>query len=106
MTDSHRSSFEIQQGIEMTRITVKFNVQELALLSSLAADQLFRKEFIDPKFPGYQSNPAELRLGKQLVERMRSLGHRALGTSPPGSIGETVHKRPQTTIVRGTRDAI
>jgi len=90
----------------MIRISLKFNTQELALLSNLAADQLFRKEFIDPKFPGYESNPAELRLGKQLVERMRSAAHQALGTSPPGSVGEAVSRGSQPTIVRGTRDAV
>lgn len=90
----------------MIRISLKFNAQELALLSNLAADQLFRKEFIDPMFPGYESNPAELRLGKQLVERMRSVVHQALGTSPPGRIGATAARGSQTTILRGTRDAV
>jgi len=44
----------------MTFITVRLTDQELGLLTSLAADQLFRREFIDPKMPGYRSNPAEL----------------------------------------------
>ena len=55
----------------MTRITVKLTAKELELLSSLASDQLFRREFIDSRLPGYQSNPAELSLGKKLVERLR-----------------------------------
>jgi hypothetical protein len=55
----------------MTRITVKFTVKELELLSSLASDQLFRREFIDPRLPGYKSNPADLSLGKKLIERLR-----------------------------------
>jgi len=37
----------------------------------LASDQLFRREFIDPKMPGHRSNTAELVLGKDLVERLR-----------------------------------
>lgn len=57
----------------MKRITVTFTTDELALLSSLAADQLFRKEFIDPRLPGFRSNRDELSLGKQLVERLRGL---------------------------------
>jgi hypothetical protein len=57
----------------MTRITVTFTAQELFLLSSLASDQLFRREFIDPRMPGYKADPAELRLGKQIVERLRLL---------------------------------
>ena len=55
----------------MTQITVKLTVKELELLSSLAADQLFRKEFIDPRLPGYKTSPAELTCGKHLVERLR-----------------------------------
>ena len=55
----------------MTLITVKLTVQELDLLTALASDQLFRREFIDPKMPGYKRNPAELSLGKALVERLR-----------------------------------
>lgn len=61
----------------MTRITVKFTPKELELLSSLASDQLFRREFIDPRLPGYKSNPAELSLGKKLVERLRLVTDRA-----------------------------
>ena len=61
----------------MTRITLKLSADELDLLSSLASDQLFRREFIDPKLPGYKANPGELSLGKQLVVRLRSLTDRA-----------------------------
>jgi hypothetical protein len=64
----------------MTRITVTFTAKELSLLSSLASDQLFRREFIDSRLPGYTSNPAELSLGKRLVERLRLLTGRATGT--------------------------
>jgi len=46
-------------------------------LTNLAADQLFRREFIDPKMPGYKFNPAELSLGKKLVERLRVITDRA-----------------------------
>jgi hypothetical protein len=66
----------------MTRITVNFNAKELELLSSLASDQLFRREFIDPRMPGYKSNTAELSLGKQLVERLRLVMDRAKCTTP------------------------
>jgi hypothetical protein len=55
----------------MRLITVKLSEQELTLLAALASDQLFRREFIDPKIPGYKFNPAELSLGKKLVERLR-----------------------------------
>ena len=66
----------------MTRFTVNFNAKELELLSSLASDQLFRREFIDPRMPGYKTNTADLSLGKQLVERLRVVIHRARRTAP------------------------
>jgi len=61
----------------MPQITLKLTDQELGLLTNLAADQLFRREFIDPKMPGYKFNPAELSLGKKLVERLRLITDRA-----------------------------
>ena len=64
----------------MTRITLKFTIKELSLLSSLASDQLFRREFIDSQLPGYTPDPAELSLGKQLVERLRLLKEQGTGT--------------------------
>jgi len=56
----------------MTRITIKFTIRELELLTALAADQLFRREFIDPKLPGHRSDSGEISLGKVLVSRLRS----------------------------------
>ena len=61
----------------MPLITLKLTDQELGLLTNLAADQLFRREFIDPKIPGYKFNPGELSLGKKLVERLRQITDRA-----------------------------
>jgi hypothetical protein len=58
-------------GHETTSITVRLTVEELKLLTALAADQLFRKEFIDPKMPGHQSNSEEITLGKALVGRLK-----------------------------------
>jgi len=37
------------------------------------SDQLFRREFIDPKMPGHKSNSGEMQLGKALVARMKLL---------------------------------
>ena len=53
------------------RITLKFTATELEILTDLAADQLFRREFIDSRVPGFESNAPQLNIGKQLVERMR-----------------------------------
>jgi hypothetical protein len=68
----------------MTQITVRLSMSELELLSRLAADQLFRREFIDTKFPGHKSSPLELTCGKKLVERLRSLTDQAKKASRSG----------------------
>lgn len=60
----------------MPLITIKLTDEELKLLVALASDQMFRREFIDPKIPGYRSNLAELSLGKKLVERLRLITDR------------------------------
>lgn len=61
---------------------MKFTAKELELLSSLASDQLFRREFIDSRLPGYQSNLAELSVGKQLLARLQLAADRATRVSP------------------------
>ncbi len=57
----------------MKLITLKLTVRELELLTTMAADQLFRKEFIDPRMPGYRANPEEMNLSKTLVGRLRKM---------------------------------
>lgn len=57
----------------MTRITLRLTIPEIELLTMLASDQLFRREFIDPKMPGFKSNAAETNLGKTLAARLRSM---------------------------------
>jgi hypothetical protein len=52
-------------------ITLKLTVEELELLTTLVSDQLFRREFIDPKMPGYKTNSEEMKLGKALVNRLK-----------------------------------
>lgn len=55
----------------MKIVTLKLTTKELELLTTLVADQLFRKEFIDPKMPGYRSNAGDISLGKALIGRLR-----------------------------------
>lgn len=55
----------------MKPINFVVTVDELRLLASLASDQLFRRQFIDPKMPGYKGDPEEVCRGKALVGRMR-----------------------------------
>jgi hypothetical protein len=55
----------------MKRINFTVTVEELRLLASLASDQLFQRQFIDTRMPGYRANREEMDLGKALVGRMR-----------------------------------
>ena len=55
----------------MEHMTLKLTLKELKLLATLASDQLFRRQFIDPKMPGYKHNPEEMSLAKALVARLR-----------------------------------
>jgi hypothetical protein len=61
----------IDSGEGIKRVTLKLTLEELKLLATLASDQLFRRQFIDPKMPGYRTNSAEISLGKALVARLR-----------------------------------
>jgi hypothetical protein len=74
----------------MTLVTVKFSARELELLTTLASDQLFRREFCDSRLPGAQSNAAELDFGKRLVERLRIKTGQARGTVAPGKRGASI----------------
>jgi hypothetical protein len=61
------------QRQRMTSVTIRLTIRELELLIGLASDQLFRREFIDPKMPGYRANSGEITLSKLLIGRLRSL---------------------------------
>jgi hypothetical protein len=65
-------------------ISVELTVTELELLTTLAADQLFRKEFIDPRMPGYKPDTSQIALTKTLLTRLRSLiaENRSAETAP------------------------
>ena len=82
----------------MTRISVSFTVKELSLLSGLASDQIFRREFIDPRLPGYKSDAAELSLGKQIVQRLQLIADRAKNKAPTERRGSL--KSPRRAAVR------
>jgi hypothetical protein len=71
----------------MKPITVSLTVEELRLLASLASDQLFRREFIDPKMPGYRSKPGEVDLGKALVGRLKLKIDQAVPSAPTAASG-------------------
>ena len=56
----------------MKKLTLEFTVEELSALTDMASNQLFRKQFIDPKMPGFIPNQEELGLCKNLVGRLRT----------------------------------
>jgi hypothetical protein len=66
----------------MKRIPLKLTADEIRLLATLASDQLFRREFIDPKMPGNKANPREVDIGKALVGRLRLLVERDHNGTP------------------------
>jgi hypothetical protein len=66
----------------MKNIKVEVTLQELLLVTTLMSDQLFRREFIDPKMPGYKGVPGELALGKDLVLRLKTIVRQASGPAP------------------------
>ena len=63
----------------MKKLTLQFTEEEIGVLTSMASDQLFRKQFIDPKMPGFRPNAEELAMCKEVVERLRTLS----GTNRP-----------------------
>jgi hypothetical protein len=70
--------------LNLISITLKFTATELEILTGLAEGQLFRKEFIDSRMPGFKSNAAELNVGKQLVQRMRLAAGRPVARPETG----------------------
>jgi hypothetical protein len=60
-----------QNGESSKKMTLTLTCGELKLLASLVSDQLFRRQFIDPKMPGFRPNPDEMSLGKALLSRLR-----------------------------------
>jgi hypothetical protein len=58
--------------LSMKKVTLEFTPEELGVLTAMASDQLFRKQFIDPKMPGFIQNHDELDLCKSVVGRLRT----------------------------------
>ena len=88
----------------MKNIKIEVTLEELLLLTTLMSDQLFRREFIDPKMPGYKGDAAELAMGKDLVLRLRSMAREAAG---PGDIVASTRSSGHLSAPRdGVRDAV
>lgn len=54
--------------VPMKKISVEFTLPELQAVVTLAENQLFRVKFIDPKMPGYKSQPEQLEACKAAVQ--------------------------------------
>jgi hypothetical protein len=87
----------------MTFIIVKLTAREVELLAALASDQLFRREFIDRKMPGYRCNPEDLGLGRKLVDVCGSW--RSGQTEHLQGETERLLRCPCTTAARKIQDA-
>src|SRR6516162_7735933 len=79
----------------MRRINFVVTLEELRLLASLASDQLFRRQFIDPKMPGYKGSPEELGQSGRAVPRQST-----------GWAHAVDHRTPLSDIGAGTATAV
>jgi hypothetical protein len=77
----------IDSGEGMKHMNLKLTLEELKLLATLASDQLFRRQFIDPKMPGYKTNSGEINLGKALVGRLRLMLDEVAPKKAPSTTG-------------------
>jgi hypothetical protein len=80
----------------MKNVKIQLTPEELTLLTSLTADQLFRREFIDPKMPGHKGNAGELAMGKDILGRLRAVAREAAGPT----VGGPVSKRAPNQLAR------
>lgn len=88
----------------MKNIRIEVTLEELLLVTTLLSDQLFRREFIDPKMPGYKGDPAELVIGKDLILRLKSMAREASGSA----VGADLKRAPRhpSSRVNGVPDAV
>jgi hypothetical protein len=72
----------------MKKVTLDFTPEELGVLTTMASDQLFRKQFIDPKMPGFTPNHEELDLCKSVVGRLRIAVDGTKAAPPPAPVAK------------------
>jgi hypothetical protein len=77
----------VDSGEPLESTNLKLTIEELKLLASLASDQLFRRQFIDSKMPGYKQNPEEMSLAKALVARLRLMLDEGAPKRAPSTTG-------------------
>jgi hypothetical protein len=57
----------------MQTVTVKLDLVELQALLEVVETQLFRLKFIDPKYPGHQSNPEKLKVATSAIKSLKDV---------------------------------
>lgn len=77
----------LKSGERKKHMTLKLTNEEVRLLASLVSDQLFRRQYIDPKMPGYRTNADEINLGKSLVARLRLILDENTPRAAPSTTG-------------------
>ncbi len=66
-------------GVYMKKISVQFTLEELQAAVTLAANQMFRVKYIDPKMPGYVSKPEELEAYRSALQVLQEALNLAKG---------------------------
>jgi hypothetical protein len=69
----------------MKKISVQFTLEELQAAVTLASDQMFRVKYIDPKMPGYVSNPERLTACKAALQALQDALEEAKGLNAKAS---------------------
>jgi hypothetical protein len=76
----HQKAAELKE-IRHKTITKKRSLdlthEELAVLLPLASDQLFRNEFIDVRFPGFERNRENVQSAKAVISRLKERLYKA-----------------------------
>ena len=56
---------------------MELTIEELEVLLPLASDQLFRNQFIDKRFPGFEKNIQDIQSAKAVIARIKERLHLA-----------------------------
>ena len=57
--------------MSIKKLSLELTIQELEVLLPLASDQLFRKQFIDTRFPGFEKHIPEIQSAKAVISRIK-----------------------------------
>ena len=66
-----RGTQEIRHQTTTKKLSLQLTVDELEVLLPLASDQLFRNEFIDIRFPGFDKHIEQIRSAKAVIGRIK-----------------------------------